>query len=235
MYIKTNDLSFLVQYPDQRQETIADSIYLEHRRLYFLFKSCIDFFIAGTLLLFVLSWLLPLLAILIKIDSKGPVFFTQRRRGLGGHLFTCYKLRTMRVNPQADRLAATVRDTRITRVGKVLRQLNLDELPQCLNILKGDMSLVGPRPHMPADCARFGQLIRTYSFRNLVKPGLTGLAQVKGYHGPAITPDSIRQRYGWDAYYVRHADTRMDLHILVNTLGLALRALRPAALKTFDD
>lgn len=232
MYIKTNHLSFLVQHSDQRQETIADSIYLEHRRTYFFFKTLLDFVIAGALVLFVLSWLLPLLAILIKIDSKGPVFFTQRRRGLGGHLFTCYKLRTMQVNPQADRLAATARDSRITRVGSVLRQLNLDELPQCFNILKGDMSLVGPRPHMPADCARFSQLIRSYSFRNLVKPGLTGLAQVKGYHGPALTPDSIRQRYGWDAFYVRHADTAMDLRILANTVGLALRALRNCLLKT---
>jgi putative colanic acid biosynthesis UDP-glucose lipid carrier transferase len=126
----------------------------------------------------------------------------------------------MVLNPYADNRPAVKDDPRITRIGKFLRRSNLDELPQFFNILFGSMSLIGPRPHMIFDCNRFSSLIPGYPFRNLIKPGLTGLAQIKGFHGPAISSSSIYLRYQWDVFYVRNANYLLDLRILRKTIKL---------------
>jgi len=171
----------------------------------------------------VLSWLLPIVAIWIVLDSKGPVFFSQKRIGRNGKSFRCLKLRTMIRNEEADEKQAEEDDHRITRFGRFLRKTNIDELPQFFNILGGSMSLIGPRPHMLADCMRFSFVISSYNFRNLVKPGLTGLAQIKGYRGPTKDYESIITRYYWDAVYVRKSGVWLDVKIIGTTM---LRCLK---------
>jgi len=190
--------------------------YVDSKRNYFVCKRILDVLLATIIIITVLSWLLPLLALLIKLTSKGPVFFLQTRTGRGGKSFTCYKLRTLIHNPtaQTKHVMAPAVSATATPLGRLLRLSNLDELPQFFNVLAGSMSIVGPRPHMHADCNAFAELIPGYKFRNLVKPGITGLAQAKGYHGPIVSHDCITKRYEWDAWYVRHANWRLDLHII---------------------
>ena len=120
-------------------------------------------------------------------------------------------------NEEADEKPAEDNDKRITRIGGVLRRTNLDELPQFFNVLAGSMSLVGPRPHMLSDCMRFSFVVSSYKFRSMVKPGITGLAQIKGYIGPARDYESIVRRFHWDAAYVRKASLGLDFKILVKT------------------
>lgn len=191
---------------------------IDRKRSYFIFKRFVDILISFFVILILLSWIIPVLALLIILDSRGPVFFLQKRTGRGGRIFTCFKLRTMIVNKEADSLQARENDIRITKLGKILREFNLDELPQFLNVLQGTMSLVGPRPHMIVDCNLFSSTVPGYKFRNFVKPGITGLAQVKGFHGPALDDRSIYERYRWDHYYVQHAGAGMDLSILWRTV-----------------
>jgi putative colanic acid biosynthesis UDP-glucose lipid carrier transferase len=159
-----------------------------------------------------------LMALLIKLDSRGPIFFLQRRIGKGGTVFTCYKLRTMVVNRQADECPASEDDKRITRLGKWLRKSHLDELPQLLNVFLGSMSIVGPRPYMLTDSDKFAKMIPGHDYRHFVKPGITGLAQIKGLHGPKTDFKTIFWRYQWDAFYVRNAGFLLDFRILRRTL-----------------
>jgi putative colanic acid biosysnthesis UDP-glucose lipid carrier transferase len=191
--------------------------YIKGKRLYFACKRAFDISVSALVILFILSWLTPVLAVLIKISSPGPVFFLQKRVGRFGRSFTCIKFRTMIVNPEADRRQATENDGRITGIGKFLRKSNIDELPQFFNVLLGHMSIVGPRPHMHADCYYFSTLIPRYKFRTLVKPGITGLSQIKGYHGQVISTECIFHRYQYDAYYIRHAGFWYDVRIVFVT------------------
>lgn len=191
--------------------------HITQRQSYLLGKRIFDITISVLVLVFILSWLFPILFLLIKLDSKGPVFFVQKRVGFLGRSFPCLKFRTMQVNSEADTRQATERDPRITRMGSFLRHSNLDELPQFLNVLAGHMSIVGPRPHMHNDCINFSRVVDSYKFRNLMKPGITGLAQVKGYRGPALNFEQIFRRYQWDAFYVRNAGFWLDLRIVHRT------------------
>jgi len=186
-----------------------------------VFDVVVSFFVC----VFCLSWLFPLIALLIKLESKGPVLFIQRRVGMGGRSFRCLKFRTMIVNSEANIRQAQLKDRRITRLGQFLRVSNLDEFPQFINVLVGDMSLVGPRPHMHSDCSKFSTIVPGYKFRNIVKPGITGLAQVKGYRGPTKDFASIFHRYQFDAFYVRNANIWLDMRIIKKTAGQTLKAL----------
>jgi len=168
---------------------------------------------------------MPFFAFLVKISSKGPVFFVQRRIGKDGRSFSCLKFRTMIVNEQANSQQAYENDHRITRIGNFLRKTNLDEFPQFLNVLVGDMSIVGPRPHMLADCRKFASVVENYAFRHLVKPGITGLAQVKGFRGATEDISSIFRRFQFDAYYVRNASFGMDLQIITETARQTISAI----------
>ncbi|HEV2481843.1 MAG TPA: sugar transferase [Puia sp.] len=188
--------------------------YITENRNYLIIKRVFDISLSVFVLLFIFSWLFPLLYLLIRLDSKGPVFFVQRRVGYLGRSFPCMKFRTMYVNKDANTRQATDNDPRITRMGRFLRSSNLDELPQFMNVLMGHMSIVGPRPHMYKDCHAFSEIVECYKFRNLMKPGITGLAQVKGYRGPAQTFEKIYRRYQWDAFYVRNANFWLDLRII---------------------
>jgi putative colanic acid biosysnthesis UDP-glucose lipid carrier transferase len=197
---------------------------VENRKRSFLFaKRSLDLFLSLCIILSILSWLLPILALLIKIDSRGPVFFRQKRTGYRGKTFDCFKLRSMKVNQAANDLQAALNDPRITRMGKFLRVSNLDELPQFVNVLLGDMSIVGPRPHMLADSEYFSELFPGYYNRYLVKPGITGLAQINGFRGPTPNTRSIYKRLQWDLYYVEHATTGIDIRIILLT---ALETIR---------
>jgi putative colanic acid biosynthesis UDP-glucose lipid carrier transferase len=176
-------------------------------------------------IVFIYPWLFPLVMLLIRLDSRGPVFFRQQRVGFLGRTFWCYKFRTMYVNNCADTRRASSDDPRVTRVGRFLRNTCLDEFPQFMNVLLGHMSIVGPRPHMLHDSREFASLIDNYRFRDMVRPGITGLSQVRGYRGPAASFESILRRYQWDSFYVRNVGFRLDLRIMFETCLLILQSL----------
>ncbi len=183
-----------------------------------IIKRSIDIFFAIIFITGILTWLIPILAILIKLDSKGPVFFLQKRNKKNGKIFTCIKFRSMILNKEADLEQAKENDLRITRVGKFLRKNHLDELPQFINVLFGDMSVIGPRPHMISDNLRYDELITHYSFRSKVKPGITGLAQVVGYTGPITDIEKIKNRVNMDNFYIRHWSLKLDMVIFFRTI-----------------
>jgi putative colanic acid biosysnthesis UDP-glucose lipid carrier transferase len=180
-------------------------------------KRLFDLLFSTILILVIVPWLFPLLALLIKKDSKGPVFFLQKRNKINGKVFTCIKFRTMLVNSDADYLPATENDQRITRLGKFLRDHHLDELPQVFNVWIGDMSIIGPRPHMISDNLKFEVLVPSYNFRHKVKPGITGLAQVMGHVGPVADYQHLRERVEKDIYYVTNWSVLLDLKIACHT------------------
>jgi len=192
---------------------------------YLLVKRIFDILFSFLVILLVFPWLLPILLIAIRINSRGPSFFKQKRIGLGGRQFVCIKLRTMYVNNFADTKQAVKNDPRITGFGKFLRTTGLDELPQFFNILRGNMSLVGPRPHMLVEHEEFAAIIPGYVLRNGLKPGITGLAQVRGYRGVASNFASISKRFQLDMHYVRHIDLLMDLRIMISTVRLMIKAM----------
>jgi putative colanic acid biosysnthesis UDP-glucose lipid carrier transferase len=181
-------------------------------------KRALDLSVSILVIIFVLSWLLPILAFLIKWDSRGPAFFLQKRVGRYGRLFTCFKLRTMYVNKEADESPASDDDPRITRLGSWLRRLHLDELPQFGNVFLGSMSIVGPRPYMPADIQRYERIVSDTEWRMRVKPGITGMAQLEGLHGVCCDHEIIVKRYYWDRWYVANAGFMLDLRIFAGTL-----------------
>jgi putative colanic acid biosynthesis UDP-glucose lipid carrier transferase len=210
--------------PGMHQNGIVRS-FVASRKKYLFTKRAFDIVFSALVILLVMSWLLPLVALLIKLDSKGPVFFRQKRIGRNAVPFYCLKFRTMIPNEEADEQPALENDSRITTAGRWLRKLNIDELPQFFNVLRGQMSVVGPRPHMTADCIRFSFVISSYSFRHLVRPGITGWAQVHGYHGPTNDYESIIIRYYWDAMYVRKADLFLDVKIVTRTFARACKGM----------
>jgi putative colanic acid biosynthesis UDP-glucose lipid carrier transferase len=182
-----------------------------------MMKRAEDILVGGALLLVTLP-LFPLIALAIKLDSPGPVMFRQRRSGLNQKPIEIYKFRTMTVrNSEDEARQATASDPRVTRVGWYLRRTSLDELPQLINVLKGEMSLVGPRPHLVEHDERFAQIVRTYGQRHQVKPGLTGLAQVRGFRGETSTTDSVAGRVDADLQYIRDWSLWLDMKIIVHT------------------
>ena len=187
-----------------------------------IIKRGFDILISSILIVAVLSWLIPLLAILIKLDSRGPVFFLQKRNKDGGRLFTCIKFRSMFVNKEADILIACENDKRITRFGKFLRKYHIDELPQLFNVLIGDMSIIGPRPHMVSENIIYGNLFREYDLRHSVRPGITGLAQSYGNFGATTDMEKVKERMVLDIQYISNWSLKMDIKILCRTLLLML-------------
>ncbi|HEY8734599.1 MAG TPA: sugar transferase [Puia sp.] len=193
--------------------------------LYLIGKRLFDVIVSLLLISLVLGWLIPLLAVMIRLDSPGPVFFVQTRIGFLGIPFRCYKLRTMVVNPDSDSKQAMYNDIRITRLGHFLRITSLDELPQFLNVLIGNMSIVGPRPFMKKDDQEFSIVVSNYPLRYCAKPGITGMAQVKGYRGRTDNYLSIFHRYQWDAFYIRNARPALDFKILRITFRQTINSI----------
>jgi putative colanic acid biosysnthesis UDP-glucose lipid carrier transferase len=188
-----------------------------------LLKRLFDLFFAFLFFVLILSWFIPLIAIIIKLDSRGPVFFIQQRNGERNAPFGCIKFRTMVVNNEADSRQATRNDTRITRVGKFLRKSSLDELPQFINVLLGDMSLIGPRPHPIKLNEQFLPLIGNIMSRHYVKPGITGLAQCMGYRGETSTLSDMENRVRLDRYYIENWTFWLDIKIIFLTIVSLIR------------
>ncbi|MER3375825.1 MAG: undecaprenyl-phosphate glucose phosphotransferase [Allomuricauda sp.] len=165
-----------------------------------------------------LSWLTPILAILITLESKGPVFFRQTRNGIDNREFYCYKFRSMAPNKNADNIQATKNDMRITKIGRFLRSTSIDELPQFYNVLFGTMSVVGPRPHMVKHTNEYAASVDKYMVRHFVKPGITGLAQIRGYRGEIETDSDIQNRIKFDIFYIENWSIFLDLKIMLQTV-----------------
>jgi Undecaprenyl-phosphate glucose phosphotransferase len=181
-------------------------------------KRLVDLIFAGTAILLFLP-LLVFVSVLIKLDSRGPILFTQIRNGFSGRPFRIFKFRSMTVTEDGPVVRqATRNDIRVTRIGRLLRKTSIDELPQLLNVLLGDMSLVGPRPHAFAHGTEFEGLIASYAFRHHVKPGITGWAQVNGLRGETPTVDLMERRVERDLWYINNWSLWLDVKILVKTL-----------------
>ncbi|AKK72358.1 exopolysaccharide biosynthesis polyprenyl glycosylphosphotransferase [Chryseobacterium gallinarum] len=189
----------------------------------FLMKRAFDIIFSLVILIFICSWVFPIIALLIKTTSKGPVFFLQKRYGFHEEVFNCIKFRTMVINDESTTKTTQVNDSRITRVGKFLRKTSLDELPQFINVLKGEMSVVGPRPHMLAVDNYYKPKIGRYSLRSMVSPGITGLSQVSGLRGDFGDIEvEMKKRILADAFYVRNWSFVLDLVIILKTVLLVI-------------
>jgi undecaprenyl-phosphate galactose phosphotransferase/putative colanic acid biosynthesis UDP-glucose lipid carrier transferase len=183
-----------------------------------IIKKIFDYSIAILALTLIFPWLFPIIIILIKINSRGPIFFKQQRTGLENKLFWCYKFRSMKVNELSDVKQATKNDDRITKIGTFLRKSNLDELPQILNVLKGEMSIVGPRPHMEKHTEEYSSKIKNYLVRHFTKPGITGWAQVNGFRGETKELKQMEDRIECDIYYIENWSVLLDIKIIVKTI-----------------
>jgi len=181
-------------------------------------KRVFDLIFSILVIVGILSWLTPLLAIIIKFESKGPLFFVQKRNGLNYKEFNCYKFRSMNVNPIADLEQVTKNDPRITRVGRFLRKTSIDELPQFINVFLGKMSVVGPRPHMLSHTEMYAQRVNKFMVRHFVKPGITGLAQTKGYRGEVEKETDIINRVKYDIFYMENWSLLLDIKIIFVTI-----------------
>lgn len=186
-------------------------------------KRFFDLIFASLVIVFVLSWLSLLLFILIKLESKGPLIFKQVRDGLNGDQFECFKFRSMAVNDQADAIQATKGDMRVTKIGRFIRKTSIDELPQFINVFLSDMSVVGPRPHMISQSKIYSKSINKYLERNLVKPGVTGLAQVRGMRGEIEQQSDMENRVRLDLFYINNWTFVLDIKIIFQTVFNAIR------------
>jgi putative colanic acid biosynthesis UDP-glucose lipid carrier transferase len=183
---------------------------------YQLGKRCLDLAVA-LLLLVLLVPVLLVAAVTIRLESRGPALFRQWRLGRNGRPFRIFKLRTLTVVEDGAITQVTRNDPRLTRIGGIFRKLSIDELPQLINVIRGEMSLVGPRPHAVAHDHYYAERIDSYTLRQSVKPGITGWAQIHGFRGETAALDDMRQRVHLDIWYVRHASLLVDLRILLAT------------------
>ena len=182
-----------------------------------ILKRTFDIVFSLFVIVLLLSWITPIIGLIIKIESRGPVFFKQTRNGIKFREFICYKFRSMIENNNADIQQATKNDKRVTKIGKILRKTSLDELPQFFNVLIGNMSVVGPRPHMIRENERYSKSVDKFMVRHFVKPGITGLAQVKGFRGEIETDEDIINRVKYDIYYLENWSLILDLNIVFLT------------------
>lgn len=186
-------------------------------------KRFFDIVFSLFVIVFLLSWLMPILAILIKLNSRGPVFFVQPRSGKGNKQFRCFKFRTLSVNADANTRQVTQNDTRMTPLGKLLRKANLDELPQFFNVLLGNMSVVGPRPHMLRHTESYSKLLEEYMIRHFVKPGVSGWAQVNGLRGEIKRQEQLRKRIEYDIWYMEHWSLWLDMRVVLLTIYTTIK------------
>lgn len=200
----------------QRTISLDDSLHKILKRIF-------DIIFSLVIILGVLSWLIPVMAIIIRLDSKGTLFFVQKRNGLNNKEFNCFKFRSMQVNDLADLEQVSKNDPRITRVGKFIRKTSIDELPQFFNVLLGDMSVVGPRPHMVSHTNMYAERIDKFMVRHFIKPGITGLAQAKGFRGEVETDKDIINRVRYDIFYIEKWSLLLDLKIIFNTIYNTLK------------
>lgn len=186
-------------------------------------KRLFDVLFSGLFIILVLSWLIPIIGLLIKLGSSGPIFFKQLRHGRGNKPFLCWKFRTMVINNESDSKQATKGDNRITKIGNILRKTSIDEIPQFINVFLGDMSVVGPRPHPIKLNESFQPSIEKFWQRHAVKPGITGLAQAKGFRGETAEFSDMSGRVKLDRFYVKNWSLILDFKIIVLTIVSILR------------
>lgn len=181
-------------------------------------KRVFDIIFSTLVIIFILSWSIPLLFIITRLESSNSLFFKQLRHGYNKKAFYCYKFRSMSKNADANLKMCDKEDPRITKIGKFIRRTSIDELPQFFNVLKGDMSVVGPRPHMEVHTIEFAGSVDKYLVRHLAKPGITGLAQVKGYRGQIVKKSDIINRTRFDIFYIEKWSPVLDFIIIYKTI-----------------
>lgn len=186
-------------------------------------KRILDIAISFLVVVFILSWLIPLLGLLIFLESKGPIIFSQLRSGKNNKNFRCYKFRSMRMNKESDEKQASKNDSRITKVGRFIRKTSLDEFPQFINVLKGEMSLVGPRPHMVKHTSDYSKIVDQFMIRQFLKPGITGWAQINGFRGEITDPLQIKMRVNNDLWYLENWNIWLDIRIIFLTMYKILK------------
>lgn len=219
LYVNRNThMEYIDQFPvlSLRPEPLEDVTNSIKKRIF-------DMAFSALVIVFVLSWVVPVLAILIKLNSRGPVFFVQWRSGKDNKKFQCYKFRTLSVNADAHLKQVTMNDSRITPLGRFLRKTNLDELPQFFNVFKGDMSVIGPRPHMLLHTDAFAKITEEYMVRHFVKPGVTGWAQIQGYRGEIKEEAQLRKRIEHDIWYLENWSLWLDIRIVFLTIYLSIK------------
>ena len=188
-------------------------------------KRGFDIIFSFLVITLILSWLIPLLGLIIKLSSKGPIFFIQKREGHRGKLFECIKFRTMIVNEESDITMADDNDKRLTKFGKFLRLSTLDEMPQFINVFFGDMSIVGPRPHPMKLNAEYSNKILRFNKRHRYKPGITGLSQISGYSGFISSLDDMNKRVKTDIFYFKNWSFFLDLKIVFRTFLIVVKGV----------
>lgn len=193
-----------------------------------LLKRVFDIVFSSLIILLIMSWLIPILAILIKLESKGPVFFKQKRNGLNYEEFSCFKFRSMRLNDIADLEQVSKNDPRITKIGKFMRKTSIDELPQFFNAFIGTMSVVGPRPHMVSHTEMYAKSVDKFMVRHFIKPGITGLAQTNGFRGEVENEHDIINRVKYDIFYLENWSLLLDIKIIVLTIYNAAKGDKKA-------
>lgn len=242
IFFSDNNLKTLKFIPDQKQSLSLNTVFEYYdyipvisqrtisldESLHKFIKRIFDIVFSILIIVGVLSWLIPILAIIIKIDSKGTLFFVQKRNGLNNREFNCFKFRSMEINELADIEQVSKNDSRITRVGKFIRKTSIDELPQFFNVLLGDMSVVGPRPHMVSHTNMYAERIDKFMVRHFIKPGITGLAQTKGFRGEVENDKDIINRVRYDIFYIEKWSLLLDLKIILITIYNTLKGDRKA-------
>ena len=191
-------------------------------------KRAFDLVFSLIIIISVLSWLVPIMAVLIKLDSRGPLFFVQKRNGLNYKDFNCYKFRSMELNDTADMELTSKNDMRITKIGRFIRKTSIDELPQFINVFLGKMSVVGPRPHMVSVANIYAAKVDKFMVRHFVKPGITGLAQTKGYRGEVEKDGDIINRVKYDIFYIENWSLLLDIKIILITIYSTLKGDKKA-------
>jgi putative colanic acid biosynthesis UDP-glucose lipid carrier transferase len=232
-----NNLKTLKFIPDEKQILAANNKFeyygyipvissrniLQDERVNKMIKRVFDFLFSIIIIIGILSWLVPIMAIIIKMESKGPVFFIQKRNGLNYKVFNCLKFRSMEYNGQMDFDLELKNDIKITKVGQFIRKTSIDELPQFFNVLWGDMSVVGPRPHPVSHNDKYALMADKFMARHFVKPGITGLAQIKGFRGEVETQHDIISRVKYDIFYMENWSILLDLEIIFKTIYNTLK------------
>jgi putative colanic acid biosynthesis UDP-glucose lipid carrier transferase len=214
-----NRFSESIPYPVYLNNEFQYAVYSELREPLLLpenriLKRSFDVLISSLLIIFCLSWMIPVIGCIILLESRGPIFFRQKRTGVDNQTFDCLKFRTMKVNDVANEKQAEKNDARVTRFGRFLRHSSIDEFPQLLNVFVGTMSIVGPRPHMLKHTEDYSSIFGSYRVRHYVKPGITGWAQINGCRGEISHPDHLKARIVRDLWYIEHWSIGLDCKIL---------------------
>ncbi len=207
-------------YPQAVYSELKEPLLLPLNRI---LKRMFDILFSSILIIFCLSWMIPIIGLLIKLESRGSVFFRQKRTGADNRTFQCLKFRTMKLNDHADKKQAVKNDSRVTRLGKFLRHSSLDEFPQLINVFLGHMSIVGPRPHMLKHTEDYSTIFGSYRVRHYVKPGITGWAQINGCRGEISDPAQLKARIVHDLWYIEHWSLGLDLKIMWLTFYKMMR------------